>query len=304
MNAKRVLFWLAAAGLAALGWYSVVPVWTQGLGGIALDAQGQPGLWIAAAKIAILLGGWILWSDLKTGGESPRSGVTAASFGFGAFVFSGMLFLCATGQPLRLGYVLSDGRFRDYTFVATCSYFLCLISLAWRVRRASLPGKLRRMVEGIVYLALLTSLMGQDMVYAVVAPCLGNVIHVRTRTPKHRNLVRRLSGGALLVFAALAYWLGNAALTPLLLGAGLVLVSLVKNLAWPGFLADTAVCVGIMAALYLRGASTILPCGLEWLVLAFAVGCGLLAGWLVRPSKFGATTPSEKEIFDDFATDA
>jgi hypothetical protein len=108
----RVLPWFAAVLLAALGWYALVPVWTQGIGMAAIGPDGQPTLWMAAVKagwLAVLAAmGCCLWFWPKAG-QGRRAGFVRFRFiGTSALVTVMMLYLAMAGQPLRLWFLVAN----------------------------------------------------------------------------------------------------------------------------------------------------------------------------------------------------
>ncbi|MFP5221424.1 MAG: hypothetical protein ACLGSA_03960 [Acidobacteriota bacterium] len=109
----RVLPWFVAALLATLGWYALVPVWTQGLGIVTVGPDGQPALWMGAVRA-----GWLavlaamsccLWLWPKTG-QGRRAGFVRFRFiGTCALVTIMILYLAMAGQPLRLWFLAAHG---------------------------------------------------------------------------------------------------------------------------------------------------------------------------------------------------
>lgn len=116
----RVITWLAAVLLAALGWYALGPVWTQGLGGVTIGPDGQPALWLATVRagwLAVLAAmGSCLWF-WKPGSARRPGFVRARAAGTGGLVTIMILYLAMAGQPLRLWFLLAHGAWSG-SFVA------------------------------------------------------------------------------------------------------------------------------------------------------------------------------------------
>ncbi|KAF0232725.1 MAG: hypothetical protein FD177_2322 [Desulfovibrionaceae bacterium] len=116
-----VMPWLAAVLLAALGWYALVPVWTQGLGGVVIGPDGQPSLWMAAVRVgwlAVLTAMGCCLAYWPKAAESWRPGFARSrAVGTWALVTVVILYLAMAGQPLRLWYLLAHGVW-DVPFVA------------------------------------------------------------------------------------------------------------------------------------------------------------------------------------------
>lgn len=109
----RVMPWLAVVLLAALSWYALVPVWTQGLEGVTIGPDGQPALWMAAVKaggLAVLSAiGCCLWFWPKRDGGRRSAFVRARAVGICGLVTVMILYLVMAGQPLRLWFLLAHG---------------------------------------------------------------------------------------------------------------------------------------------------------------------------------------------------
>ena len=117
----RMLPWFAAVLLAALGWYALVPVWTQGLGIVLVGPDGQPALWMAAVRagwLAVLAAmGCCLWFWPKAG-QGRRAGIVRSrAIGTCALFAVMILYLAMAGQPLRLWFLVADAAWSG-SFVA------------------------------------------------------------------------------------------------------------------------------------------------------------------------------------------
>lgn len=108
----RMLPWLAAVLQAALGWYALVPVWTQGLGMAAIGPDGQPALWMAAVRagwLAVLAAMGCCIAYWPKAGQGRRAGFVRARFiGTCALVTVMVLSLAMAGQPLRLWFLVAN----------------------------------------------------------------------------------------------------------------------------------------------------------------------------------------------------
>lgn len=108
----RMVPWLAAVLLAALGWYAFAPVWTQGLGVAAIGQDGQPALWMAAARagwLAVLAAMGCCIAYWPKAGQARRAGFVRARFiGTCALVTVMILYLAMAGQPLRLWFLVAN----------------------------------------------------------------------------------------------------------------------------------------------------------------------------------------------------
>lgn len=113
MNARGVIIWLAALALGALSWFAFGPVWTQGLGLCALDGDGQPGLWLAAAKASLVLAGGGFLLRLRAVFAAPKASPVSpapAALTLGLCATALVLFAAMVGQPLRAWFLVAHGE--------------------------------------------------------------------------------------------------------------------------------------------------------------------------------------------------
>lgn len=284
MSARKVLFWLALAGLCALGWLAMVPVWTQGLGGVALDADGQPALWMWAAKAAVLLGGGPFfvgragyYGNQEGPGAARRSSFVA---GTALFAASAVLFFAMPGQPLRTWFLLSQAHLAAGTAQAALAFALCYAYLAFGGIHPAKGGRAPSWLGLISYLALATILLPPAgfFIGAGASSSLAVLLAWGRTRPERR--VKMIAWAGLSLVLAAAVTAASDGPGRLLIGmAGLLTMALAR---YGGALSWTSACIPAILALsypYWTGEGLPPSDSQSWLVLCFAVACGVFAGW-------------------------
>ncbi|MFZ5426014.1 MAG: hypothetical protein ACOZEN_03485 [Thermodesulfobacteriota bacterium] len=284
MSARKVLFRLALAGLGALGWFAMLPVWAEGPGGVALNADGQPALWMWAAKAAVLLGGGAFFVG-RAGYYEGADGLSAArrlSFAAGTALFaaSAILFFAMLGQPLRAWFLLSTAHLAAGTTQAALAFALCYVYLAFGGIHPAKGGNAASWVGRICYLALATILLPPAgfFIGAGASSALAVLLAWGRISPDRRGTVLAWAGGAL-VLAAGTSVLASAPGGALLAAAGITTMAMVRL---GRMLSRAAACIpALMAVSYPYWTGEGLPSSdfHAWLVICFASACGVFAGW-------------------------
>lgn len=135
-SVRRALPLMAALALGVLGWFAMVPVWTQGLGMVALDADGQPGLWLAAARLALAVAGAVIAVRAAASFfEMPRLKPFLGRvrvLGPGLFIPVVVLFAAMAGQPLRLWHLAAYGEWGSPIVRGSVAFAACAPALFLR----------------------------------------------------------------------------------------------------------------------------------------------------------------------------
>jgi len=236
MNVRRLMPWVAALALAVLGWYAMVPLWTQGLSMVALDGDGQPGLWFAVAKASLVLGGSVLLlqvSAIFSEKPSPAPiGPWGRAFGLGLYLAAAVLFAAMAGQPLRSWFLAAYSDWPHPMVRAGLGLLVCLLAFWIDVRQGRFFSRATALAGFAAVLLTVSQLGGLNMFLALL--------------------------GSVLLLAVTRY--------------GKRLGYLVWGWA--------ACCLAVVLLnLPLADGHVVIPTAQEWLVLAFALGCGLLAAW-------------------------
>ena len=286
MTPRRFLPWIAVLALGMLGWYAMVPLWTGGLGMVALDANGQPALWFWAAKMAIVLGvgPFVLDRGAFYLGGKPllpayRVGLI---LGTGMFALSTVLFLAMAGQPLRAWFLGAHFVFGNWFVWGAFGYAACLAALALG---GVGPRKLMMLfsllgLAGFVF--LIPSLLGTSVFLAMfssillVILCAGNRLtdDVRTGLEQRAGMWLLLSAAQMLLHEEQGWWL--------FLGVFSACFFLRTRFfqPWSVWLSRWMPLLLSVGYLLFPLANAAPPFAQEWLVLAFALGCGAYAAWL------------------------
>ncbi|WP_243359157.1 hypothetical protein [Fundidesulfovibrio terrae] len=286
---RRGLPWMAALALGVLGWFAMMPVWTQGLGLCALDGDGQPGLWLAAAKMALALGGgfFILRGLVALDKDSVFTSALPRShaFGMGLYVAALILALAMAGQPLRSWFLLELSRnnpTHPLVWIG-CSFVACLATL---LTGGGARGFLRRTAAAIgclAFLLLASQLGGLGSMAAVLGGVSFHALTSRGVIPLAARWKLLRSAGYL---GALVVLMSSGSQVQKAVCAGVLGVVLLVALGWkhkPRFVpwAEAACCLGVVAInLPVANERLMAPTAQDWLVLAFALGCGFFAAMI------------------------
>jgi len=128
----RIVPWIAALALGVLGWFAMVPIWTQGLGLVSPDADFQPALWLAAAKAMLLIWGGVIF--LRTIAAFNREGRLGSFirkvqvFGIGMYITVLVLYLVMCGQPLRMWFLIAHWDWGNPLCLGILGFVVCLTS--------------------------------------------------------------------------------------------------------------------------------------------------------------------------------
>ncbi|MBI4806707.1 MAG: hypothetical protein HY795_15925 [Desulfovibrio sp.] len=129
---SRILPWAGALALGVLGWFAMVPIWTQGLVLAAPDADSQPALWLAAANVMMVLGGGVilLRAAAAVRGEGGFGPVmrSAQVLGVGLYLAAFVLFVAMIGQPVRVWFLVAHWDWSNTFCQAILGFAVCLSS--------------------------------------------------------------------------------------------------------------------------------------------------------------------------------
>jgi hypothetical protein len=279
---RRALPVLALAGLAWLGWAAMVPVWSEGLSGVAFNAGGQPALWSWGVIVCMVFGGSALAGNLAEWDDGFASGMVSVSRGLGVGFISAsiVLYLAMAGQPLKAWFLFEGALLgHQVQWIALA----CMVSLL--VLIMPLPGTrwLRRLFAALWaggYFGYIWQFSPILLIMAVSGGyCLLIFVTPGAWSMQERTKRLKYAGYGFAFLAAMA-WDAPAELVALGTAAAAALWGAYgkhesASLTW----IEALFCAGMLAALTATARPDFLAASVkDWLVLAFAAACGLSAG--------------------------
>lgn len=279
---KRALPFLALAGLAWLGFAAMVPVWSEGLAGVAMNADGQPALWSWGVIVCMVFGASALDGNLAEWDNRFPSGVVAVSRGLGVgFISTSLvLYLAMAGQPLKIWFLFKGFDFSSQAQRTTLIYLVSFLVLLLPLAKTKW---LRCLAAALLVGGYFVYIWQFGPVYLLMAifgaPCLHSLFSPGETLMGQRDKRLKFAGYAFIFLAAMAW--ENPAEMAALGGASAVAhwgaYGKHENarLKW----IEALFCAGMLAALTASARPDFLAASAkDWLVLAFAAACGLLAG--------------------------
>jgi hypothetical protein len=303
MTARRVIFWLAALALGVLGWFAMMPIWTQGLGLCALDGDGQPGLWLAAAKVALVLWGATSLTGLNfitAKDKKDRRPVEAGRRASLVACVAGLVLLLAmAGQPLRSWFLGAHLVPLSSPGIVTVLIGLGFVATAADMLLGSRLPRVFWWMRLLVFLPAAAS-FGWGLFFLGLAA--GSVLMGTIQSDQTTKEPLNQSGIGVLVFLFGSFYLIWSAFGHDGWTQGLIFVAVGWFLAldearpgrgWLPGVQKGFVLAGFLACFApVASGRLVVPTTQDWLVLAFALGCGIFAAG-IRCCVLGAKTPAD-----------